>query len=58
MNVGIYQGAPSKKGFVTAQMVASDNALLAESQERDPTLFCTAYKRPRFYLFTNSDAES
>lgn len=57
LNVSLYQGAPTKKGFMTAQMAASDNPLLAESQARDPILFCTAYKRPRFYLFSNSEPE-
>lgn len=39
-------------------MATSANPLLADKDERDPTLFCTAWKRPRFYLFTKSDPES
>lgn len=33
-------------------MAASANPLLAERETRDPTLFCTAFKRSRFYLFS------
>ncbi|TIB12854.1 hypothetical protein E3P93_02169 [Wallemia ichthyophaga] len=57
LNVSLYQGAPTKKGFMTAQMAASDNPILQESQARDPILFCSAYKRPRFHLFSNSEPE-
>lgn len=38
-------------------MATSDNPLLAQKDEPDPTLFCTAWKRPRFYLFTRSHPE-
>lgn len=38
-------------------MAASANPILAERETRDPTLFCTAYKRQRFYLFTRSEPE-
>lgn len=36
---------------------ASSNPLLAEKAVRDPTLACTGYKRPRFYMFTRSEPE-
>jgi len=39
-------------------MAASDNPLYKESEMRDPTLFCTAYKRNRFYLFTKREPDS
>ena len=39
-------------------MAASDNAVLKESETTDPTLFCTAYKRNRFYMFTRREPES
>jgi peptidylprolyl isomerase domain and WD repeat-containing protein 1 len=32
-------------------MAASANPLIQEKATRDPHLFCTAYKRNRFYLF-------
>ncbi|TFL06846.1 hypothetical protein BDV98DRAFT_556785 [Pterulicium gracile] len=57
LNLALYQGAPSKKGKSTLAMVASSNPLLAEKGVRDPTLFCTGYKRQRFYLFTRLGPE-
>ncbi|KAI0823930.1 peptidyl-prolyl cis-trans isomerase [Trametes gibbosa] len=57
MNMTLYQGAPAKKGRSTAAAVASSNPLLAEKSVRDPTLICTGYKRPRFYMFTRSAPE-
>lgn len=38
-------------------MAASANPLLQEKQARDPTLFATAYKKQRFYLFSRSEPE-
>ncbi|CAG8565971.1 7920_t:CDS:2 [Acaulospora colombiana] len=38
-------------------MAASANPLLAERGARDPILFCTAYKRNRFFMFTRSEPE-
>lgn len=57
MNLSIYQGAPAKQGRTTAAMAASANPLLAEKSVRDPTLFCTGYKRARFYMFSRSEPE-
>ncbi|KAG1838246.1 hypothetical protein C8R48DRAFT_838656 [Suillus tomentosus] len=56
MNLALYQGAPAKKGLAPA-MTASANPMLANKSIRDPTLFCTGYKRQRFYLFTRSEPE-
>jgi len=58
MNISLYQGAPKKKNIITLAMAASDNPLYKESEMRDPTLFCTAYKRNRFYLFTKREPDS
>ena len=55
VNLALYQGAPQKKGVVTAQMAASSNPLLAEAEERDPLLVCTAAGKVRFYMFSNDD---
>jgi peptidylprolyl isomerase domain and WD repeat-containing protein 1 len=55
VNVGLYQGAPKKKGVYTLAMAASDNAALRESQELDPTLFCTAFNKNRFYMMTRRE---
>ncbi|KAG9315709.1 hypothetical protein JVU11DRAFT_3356 [Chiua virens] len=57
MNLSLYQGAPSKKGLTTLAMAASANPILANKGTRDPTLFCTGYKRQRFYMFTRSEPE-
>ncbi|KAG8808126.1 hypothetical protein FRC19_006106 [Serendipita sp. 401] len=39
-------------------MAASSNPLLAEKTARDPILFCTAYKKNRFFMFTRAEPES
>ncbi|CAE6454009.1 unnamed protein product [Rhizoctonia solani] len=57
LNLALYQGAPAKKGITTMAMAASANPILATKEERDPILFCTAYKRPRFYMFTREEPE-
>ena len=41
----------------TQAMAASANPILADKEARDPTLFCTAYKRQRFYMFTRTEPE-
>jgi peptidylprolyl isomerase domain and WD repeat-containing protein 1 len=53
LHLALYQGAPQKKNVVTVSMAASSNPLLAEAEERDPTLFATAFAKVRFYMFTN-----
>ncbi|KAJ3110652.1 hypothetical protein HDU96_006392 [Phlyctochytrium bullatum] len=55
MNLALYQGAPKKKNLITYAMAASDNAVIKESELIDPSLFCTAYERNRFFIFTNRD---
>ncbi|KZW01557.1 peptidyl-prolyl cis-trans isomerase [Exidia glandulosa HHB12029] len=57
LDLSMYQGAPAKKGLNTISMVASANPILAEKEARDPTLFCTAFKRQRFYMFTRQEPE-
>jgi len=57
LNLSLYQGAPSRKGVTTMAMAASANPILAGKGARDPTLFCTGYKRQRFYMFTRSGPE-
>ncbi|RPA90404.1 hypothetical protein L873DRAFT_1753792 [Choiromyces venosus 120613-1] len=58
MHLAIYQGAPKKKTLMTVEMAASANPLLNESAERDPMIVCTAYQKPRFYIFTNDPSAS
>lgn len=50
LNLALFQGAPSKQ-IQTLAMAASFNPLLQEKAARDPTLFATAYKKARFYMF-------
>lgn len=57
LNVSLYQGAPAKKGITTLAMAASANPLLQDKATRDPHVFCTAYKKPRFYVFGRSDRD-
>lgn len=46
------QGCIGKsKAAVTIEMKASDNPTLDNIQP-DPTLFCTAFKKNRFYIFS------
>ncbi|KAI8063215.1 peptidyl-prolyl cis-trans isomerase cyp15 [Gongronella butleri] len=55
VNMGLYQGAPRKKGVYTLAMAASDNTVIKERETLDPTLFCTAFKRNRFFMFTKRE---
>ncbi|KAL1921120.1 uncharacterized protein VTP21DRAFT_10836 [Calcarisporiella thermophila] len=58
LNLSLYQGQPRKKTMMTLAMAASDNPLLKESESLDPTLFCTAFKRNRFFMFTQREPDS
>lgn len=55
LSLALYQGQPSKKSVVTAQMAASSNPLLAEAESRDPLLVATGAAKVRFYIFTNDN---
>jgi peptidylprolyl isomerase domain and WD repeat-containing protein 1 len=39
-------------------MAASENQALKETEELDPTLFTTAFKRNRFYMFTQREPDA
>lgn len=39
-------------------MAASDNPLLKKEDYQDPTLFCTAYKKNRFFLYTTREPDT
>ncbi|RUP43816.1 peptidyl-prolyl cis-trans isomerase [Jimgerdemannia flammicorona] len=58
LNMSLYQGAPKKKGIVTLAMAASDNPAFKDGESVDPTLFCTAYKRNRFFMFTQREPDT
>lgn len=57
LNLALFQGAPDKKGPTTLSMVTSANPLLQTDKGRDPTLFTTAFKKQRFYIFSRSEPE-
>lgn len=57
LNISLYQGAPKKKAVVTLEMATSDNSVYKESEATDPTLYCTAYKKNRFYCFSRRGPE-
>ena len=51
LQVALFQGTINKNlASLTMEMQASDNPLL-QIKQNDPTLFCTAYKKNRFYIF-------
>ena len=43
--------------FTSQALAASENPLAQVKDAIDPTLFCTAHKRARFYLFTKNEPE-
>ena len=56
-NLALYQGAPKRKEITTLTMAASENPLLADAEAIDPILFCTAFRKPRFFMFTIDQEE-
>lgn len=57
VQLSLFQGvAKSMKVAPTVEMKASDNPAL-QSIEADPTIFCTAFKKNRFYLFSKREPE-
>lgn len=57
LKLALFQGRPRKtKAAVTVEMEASENPTL-DSVTSDPTLFCTAFKKNRFYMFTRREPE-
>ncbi|WFD38574.1 peptidylprolyl isomerase [Malassezia japonica] len=57
LHLSMYQGIPDKKNPTSIDLAASENPLVQKA-EQDPTLFCSAFKRGRFYMFTRSEPES
>lgn len=57
LKLALYQGRARKsKAAITVEMEASENPTL-DSVHSDPTVFCTAFKKNRFYLFTRREPE-
>ncbi|SNX83891.1 related to Peptidylprolyl isomerase domain and WD repeat-containing protein 1 [Melanopsichium pennsylvanicum] len=57
MHLALFQGVPDKKVSSLAA-AASENPLLAKQGLVDPTLFATAHRRARFYMFTRVDPDA
>ncbi|XP_055546746.1 peptidylprolyl isomerase domain and WD repeat-containing protein 1 [Wyeomyia smithii] len=52
LHLALFQGrVKNSKAAITLEQEASDNPAL-QSIVNDPTLFCTAYKKQRFYLYS------
>ncbi|XP_062870675.1 peptidylprolyl isomerase domain and WD repeat-containing protein 1 [Trichomycterus rosablanca] len=57
VQLSLFQGiAKTLKAAPTIEMKVSDNPAL-ESSDPDPTIFCTAFKKNRFYMFTKREPE-
>lgn len=58
LSIALYQNSSSTqiKGTITLEMAAANNPNL-ENTISDPSLFTNAYKRNRFYIFTQRDPE-
>ncbi|XP_011499182.1 PREDICTED: peptidylprolyl isomerase domain and WD repeat-containing protein 1 isoform X2 [Ceratosolen solmsi marchali] len=56
MQLALFQGKAKKTAAITVEMEASENPTL-EMNRSDPTLFCTAHKKNRFYMFTRREPE-
>ena len=55
LELALFQGkAKKKKSATTVEIEASENPIL-ELIGPDPTLFCTAHKKNRFYMFTRRE---
>ena len=58
LQLTLYQGVPKKKGAAATtltQETAENPGLRAN--DNDPTLFCTGFKKSRFFLFTRREPE-
>ncbi|XP_072920628.1 peptidylprolyl isomerase domain and WD repeat-containing protein 1 isoform X1 [Hemitrygon akajei] len=57
VQLALFQGAAKPaQGVMTMEMKASDNPVL-QNVQHDPTVFCTAFKKNRFYMFTKREPE-
>ncbi|XP_064164976.1 peptidylprolyl isomerase domain and WD repeat-containing protein 1 [Anguilla rostrata] len=57
VKLSLFQGiAKATHAAPTIEMKASDNPAL-QAAEPDPVIFCTAFKKNRFYLFTKREPE-
>lgn len=54
LRVALYQGIP-KQGIKTQRTLATNES--TRTVTRQPTLLCTAYNKPRLYLFTTQEPD-
>ncbi|EGF98802.1 uncharacterized protein MELLADRAFT_50886 [Melampsora larici-populina 98AG31] len=57
LQVAFLPGFDGNQGITTLAMAVSNNPLLADKGQADPSLFCTAFKRPRFYIFNQTEPD-
>ncbi|BES98710.1 peptidylprolyl isomerase domain and WD [Nesidiocoris tenuis] len=58
LHIALFQGkVKTTKATTTLEQEGSNNPVL-QSANLDPTIFCTAFKRNRFYLFTSIEPNS
>lgn len=58
LHVCLFQGVAKKRTARSIALAASENPLIAAQKDLpDPTLFCTAFKRARFYMFTREEPD-
>ena len=56
LQIALFQGnTKPSQASITVEMQASENPGL-HTDHMDPTLFCTGYKKNRFYLFSRREA--
>lgn len=58
MHVALYQGAPERKMTTSLALAASNNPVVDQAPQVDPMIFCTGFKRSRFYMFARYGPES
>lgn len=58
ISLAIHQKISDVKGSIkTPDLVASDNPTLENSSNSDPTIFCTGFRKNRFYMFTKREPD-
>lgn len=53
LKVALYQGKPMKNTSNTASIMGTT----ANKKETDPTIYCTSFKKNKFYIFSRREPE-
>lgn len=56
ISISLYQGIPNKSADVSLESKSAENPHLDQIQ-MDPNLFCSSYKKNRFYIFSKFNPE-